>query len=314
MTIQSVSEFPATAPEQIEHFAKLLSKSKQGQDVFWEIYRGKSKSGKTAAEIGVAVNLTAKRVLEIATPLAANHLFEKTKINGVTAYKKDHTINTVKRKIMRLAKNKVKLAAHVTVRKPKISLGEVKIKLDKNSQAVFVDVKPLTVDDIDNFSKVKALNHKKVPDKLDPKRLPEKVFKYGTADILGNKGKFTDWGGEKSDLYTSHITIKGKRYSAAIGFKGPATTGTLTPGKMGHNGDQIQRLFDSDAQVFLVQYEGPIAESVSQQLKGLAVNKSVQDRRTVFYGTISLEDSYRLRIKYAESFQKATKKTKKKTK
>ena len=27
MTVQAVSEFPATAPEQIEHFAKLLSRS-----------------------------------------------------------------------------------------------------------------------------------------------------------------------------------------------------------------------------------------------------------------------------------------------
>jgi hypothetical protein len=100
------------------------------------------------------------------------------------------------------------------------------------------------------------------------------------------------------------------RHPAAIGFKGPATKGILTPGKMGRNGDQIQRLFDSDAQVFLVQYEGQIAESVSQQLKGLAVNKSVEDGRTVFYGVIDLEDSFRLRLKYSQEFAKAWKKHK----
>jgi len=77
---------------------------------------------------------------------------------------------------------------------------------------------------------------------------------------------------------------------------------------MGKHGDQIQRLFDSDAQVFLVQFEGEISESVIQQLRKMAVAKSVEDRRTVFYGVIALEDSYRLRLKYRAAFVKATKK------
>lgn len=310
MTIQPVSEFPASAPEQIDHFAELLSKSEQRRKVFWEIYRGKSKGAKTAKEIGKRVHLTSKRVLEIASPLADNHLFEKTKRDGLTAYRKYPTINTVKHKIKRLASNKGKLQAHVTIRKPKVSVGVISIRVDRSSSGVFAHVRKITVDDIDNFSKVRSLKHTKVPKQLVPHRLPEKVFKYGMANILGNRGKFTDWGGEKSDLYTSHLKIKGKRYTASIGFKGPATVGTLTPRKMGHNGDQIQRLYDCDAQVFIVQYEGPIAESVSQQLKGLAVNKSVQDRRAVFYGIIPLEDSYRLRIKYAKEFRKAAKKSK----
>jgi hypothetical protein len=308
MTVQPVSEFPASAPEQIGHFAGLLSKSEQRRKVFWEIYRGKSKDAKTAQEIGKKVHLSPKRVLEIATPLADNHLFEKTKRDGLIAYRKYPTINTVKHKIKRLASNKGKLEAHVTTRNPKVRMGEIKVKVERSSSNIFADVRHCTVDDIDNFSKVKSLKHTKVPKKLAPPRLPEKVFKYGMAYILGNQGKFTDWGGEKSDLYSSHIKIGAKRYTASIGLKGPATTGALTPRKMGHNGDQIQRLFDSDAQVFIVQYEGPIAESVSQQLKGLAVNKSVQDRRTVFYGTIPLEDSYRLRIRYPKEFQKAAKK------
>ncbi|HEV1996473.1 MAG TPA: hypothetical protein VGR03_19225 [Candidatus Acidoferrum sp.] len=309
MTIQHVSEFPATAPEQIDHFAKLLSKSDQRRKVFWEIYRGKSKRAKTAEEIGKRVGLTPKRVLEIATPLAANNLFEKTKDNGRTAYRKYQNINTVKQKIMGLASNTAKLEAHITTRKPKVSSSEIRVRVDRRAAEVFADVRFLTIDDVHNFSKVRSLKHKQLPSELDPPKLPEKVFKYGMANILGNKGTFKDWGGEKSDLYTSNLKIKGKRYASAIGFKGPATTGTLTPRKMGHNGDQIQRLFDGDAQVFIVQYEGPMAESIQQQLKGLAVNKSVQDHRTVFYGTIALEDSYRLRMRYAKEFKKAANKS-----
>lgn len=308
MTIQAVSEFPATAPEQIDHFAKLLSNSDQRRRVFWEIYRGKSKHPKLAKEIGGRIGLSTKRVLELATPLAANNLFEKTKRNGLIAYRKYPNINTVKQKIMGLASNKAKLEAHVTARNPRVPRSEITVRVDRTAKAVFVDVRHLTIDEIENFAKVRSLKHKELPGQLDPPRLAEKVFKSGTANILGNKGMFVDWGGEKSDLYTSNLMIKGKRYAAAVGFKGPAVKGTLTPAKMGHNGDQIQRLFDSDAQVFIVQYEGPIAESVSQQLRGLAVNKSVQDRRTVFYGTIALEDSLRLRIKYAKDFAKAANK------
>ncbi len=93
MNVQAVSEFPTTAPEQIEHFARLLRKSEQRRWVFKEIYRGKAKKPKTAAAIGDEVGLTAKRVLEIATPLAANHLFEQTKADNLTAYKKYSAIN-----------------------------------------------------------------------------------------------------------------------------------------------------------------------------------------------------------------------------
>jgi hypothetical protein len=310
MTIQHVSEFPATAPEQIDHFAKLLSKSVQGRKVFREICWGQSKEPKTAEEIGKRINMSAKRVLELASPLAAHQLFEKTKRDGRIAYRKYPNINAVKHKILKLATDKVRLAAHVTVRKPQTTFGEIRVRINRGTADVFVDVRPITIDDIENFSKVKPLKHNKIPDHLEPPRLPEKIFKNGTANILGNKRSFKDWGGEKNDLFTTHLKVKGKRYATAIGFKGPATKGILTPGKMGYNGDQIQRLFDSDAQVFLIQYEGPVAQSVLEQLKAMAVNKSVQDRRVVFYGIIDLEDSYRLRLKYDKDFKKAMNKLK----
>jgi len=307
MTIQNVSEFPATAPEQIEHFATLLSNSEQGRAVFWEICRSQSKAPKSAEEIGKQIELSAKRVLEVAGPLAAHQLFEKLRHGGRICYRKYPNINAVKHKIMRLAKDRAKLAAHVTVRNSRVPVREISLRISRSESNVFADVRAVTVDDIENFRKVRSLKHTQVPDKLAPARLPEKIFKNAVARILGNKGKFCDWGGEKNDLYTSHLRMKGHRYSTSIGFKGPATKGVLTPAKMGRNGDQIQRLFESDAQVFLVQYEGQIAQSAIEQLKAMAVNKSVQDRRTVFYGVVPLEDSYRLRMRYQKEFAAASK-------
>lgn len=300
--IHHVTEFPASAPEQIDHFAKLLARSPQARRVFKEIYRGQSKKPKTAAEIGRKVGLTPKRVLEIGKVLAAHQLFEQTKQNGLTAYKKHHNLNAVKKDILRLAGDRAKLAAHVTTRKPLILPKTFQMRMVKSGRDMFVDVRFITVDDIDNFSAVRGLKHNNIPAHIVPARLPEKVFKQGVAKLLGNRGSFKDWGGEKHDLYTTHLKIKGKRYATSIGLKGPATSGILTPGKMGKNGDQIQRLFDTDAQVFLVQYEGQISPSVPEQMKRLAVAKSAEDSRTVFYGIVSLEDSYRLRLKYKNCF------------
>jgi hypothetical protein len=47
---------------------------------------------------------------------------------------------------------------------------------------------------------------------------------------------------------------------------------------MGKNADQIQRLFIEDADVFLQQYGGQIANSVIQQMATYAQAKSALDR------------------------------------
>jgi hypothetical protein len=86
-------------------------------------------------------------------------------------------------------------------------------------------------------------------------------------------------------------------------LKGPAKTGPLVPGKMGKNGDQIQRLFTSPAQVFFVQYEGEIKESIVHQMSQLALAKAATERE-VYYGVIDLKDTYRLRVAYPNAFQK----------
>jgi len=102
MTIHQVSEFPATAPEQIEHFAQLLRRSENKRRVFREIYRGKAKHPKTAKEIAGRLGLETKQVLNIAGPLAAHTLFEQTRHNKRTAYRKRPNINAVKAKILSL--------------------------------------------------------------------------------------------------------------------------------------------------------------------------------------------------------------------
>lgn len=72
---------------------------------------------------------------------------------------------------------------------------------------------------------------------------------------------------------------------------------------MGHNGDQIQRLFTSPAQVFFVQYEGEIKESIVHQMSQLAFAKAATEQE-VYYGVIDAQDTRRLRLAYPKAFQR----------
>jgi len=55
---------------------------------------------------------------------------------------------------------------------------------------------------------------------------------------------------------------------------------------MGHNGDQIQRLFPYPADVFIVQYWNQIDESVVEQMRQFAIAASVKEARRIYFGVI----------------------------
>jgi len=209
-------------------------------------------------------------------------------------------VNPVKHRIMALAKNAKQLEKHVSARTPKQTIS-VKVNSRKRKE---VRVREIFIDEVDEFKRVKSLHAARLP-QLKPKRLPEKLFKYGMASILGSKGKFQDWGGEKNDLYSSHVTIRSRRRSTAFAFKGPATAPPLRPAKLGVNGDQIQRLFSTAADVFFVQFEGRIEEAVNEQMLAQAIKKSYDTGHEVLYGVIGLEDSHRLRVRYRSHFTEA---------
>jgi hypothetical protein len=153
-------------------------------------------------------------------------------------------------------------------------------------------IKRVTIDDIDSFSKVKKVK----PAGLLADKLSEDEFKNGIQAIVSEPGEFKDWGGEQSDLYTTRVVMREKRRGAAFAFKGPALKGKLVPGRMGKNGDQAQRLFREDADVFLVQHCREIASSVLDLMKQLAIVQSIATGNEILYGVIDGADSERLRL------------------
>src|SRR5262249_35477412 len=83
--------------------------------------------------------------------------------------------------------------------------------------------------------------------------------------------------------------FRGKRRSAAFALKGRATKGPLTPKKMGKNGDQLGRLFTSEAQLFFVVYHSKIDEAVTQQMRAHALARALGGVR-VYYCLIDGTD------------------------
>jgi hypothetical protein len=71
-----------------------------------------------------------------------------------------------------------------------------------------------------------------------------------------------DWGGERSDLYTSRLFARGRQVSAAWLFKGPGYPRAMDVKALGKNGDQIDRLFTEPAELLVLQHCHQIKPSV----------------------------------------------------
>ena len=102
------------------------------------------------------------------------------------------------------------------------------------------------------------------------RNVPEDDIKHWFAEILGEPEVFKDWGGEQFDQWTHRMTIDGQHHSAAIMFKGPAAFRPMTIAHLGKNGDQIDRIAQTDADLLVVQHCHEITAPVSNMLKAYA--------------------------------------------
>lgn len=263
------------------------------RDVFKAIYHHKSRV-KTVAQIAAKTRLTRKQVLNAGKKLADAEIVHQLKEDGDTAYEQITFYQTNKPKIVSLIADPKKQAAYLTKRNPGVAALPNVIRISTAG----AKIKRVTIDDIGSFSKVKKVK----PAGFLGDKLSEEEFKNGIQAIISEPGEFKDWGGEQSDLYTTRVIMRGKRRGAAFAFKGPALKGRLVPGRMGKNGDQAQRLFREDADIFLVQHCREIASSVLDLMKQLAIVQSLATGNEIVYGIIDGADSERLRLAYPDAF------------
>jgi hypothetical protein len=102
------------------------------------------------------------------------------------------------------------------------------------------------------------------------KDIPETVVKSSFADILGEPDVPRDWGGEQFDLWTSRLSVEGQPLRADFLFKGPAEFRPITISALGKNGDQIDRLAQTAADLMVVQHCHSIEAPVVNMLKTYA--------------------------------------------
>lgn len=298
---QAVSDSLSNTNEQICQAAKTIGRSQIRRKVFEAIYHGKKRL-KSAEEIAQKTGLTQKSVTMAGKRFHDRGIVEAVRVNGKTMYKKIDFFHTHKSDILAYAGNKKKLEALPTKSRPRVSTV---VTVSLNTQKI--STKQITIDDVDSFKKVHGVK----ANGFIPRTVSEAQFKKGIQSIIGERGKFQDWGGEKNDLLTTHLIINGKRMPAAFAFKGPGTRGALVPGKMGKNGDQIQRLFESCAEVFFIQYGDEIRESVTEQMQQLAIAKSAMfGNKKILFGVIDGADSNRLFEAYKEMFATRSRKRK----
>jgi hypothetical protein len=286
------SDFRSNANEQVEHAVKVIGRSGDRRKVFEAIYHHKTKA-KTVTAIVRRTELSRMRVLQEGRHLVKEEIVGQTTKENEIAYEMYENYHRRKHQILALIDNPKALAKLPTKRK-----GVVKLPRTITVRSGGAKVCRVTVDEIASFAKVRRI----ASDGNLPATISEAEFKKGVQSILAEPGTFTDWGGERNDLYSTRLRIKSSRMAVAFGFKGPGTTGTLTPKKMGKNGDQIQRLFQTDAEVFLIQYWREIDQSVLEQMRTFATVKSLADGNRVYYGILDGDDSHRLYRAYATKF------------
>ncbi len=149
---------------------------------------------------------------------------------------------------------------------------------------------------IDQFSSIRGIyeKEKSAPKLVRLKEVPEEKIKNAFAEIIHEGNIPKDWGGEKSDLFSSNISIDKRFMSTAFLFKGPSRFKPMAVVDLGKNGDQIDRLFSEPADLLVLQHCHKITTAVRNTMRAYA--SRVHDLRKFCiidgYDTIRLFTAY----------------------
>lgn len=127
------------------------------------------------------------------------------------------------------------------------------------------------IDQIENFSTVRDYTPRMTKKSLLAlKDIPEQSVKDAFAEIINEPTVPKDWGGEKSDLFSTNVRIDGQRVATAFAFKGPAKFTPMRMAELGKNGDQISRLFEEPADLLVLQHCHEITPDVRKTMRAFA--------------------------------------------
>ncbi|QPL48037.1 methyltransferase [Halomonas sp. A40-4] len=147
----------------------------------------------------------------------------------------------------------------------------------------FVPTLELRPEDIEQFA---GMDETWFPSQAEFKRMAmvsEQAIKELICWLLGEYSVPSDWGGEESDVLSANLLVDGYRHTGAFLLKGPARFHPMKPTDLGKNGDQLYRLFNIPAQIYVVQHCHTIGAAVRKQAEAFALARSfVSPCRIVF--------------------------------
>jgi hypothetical protein len=128
--------------------------------------------------------------------------------------------------------------------------------------------------------------------------LAEDKVQRAIEQIIGEGFHQTDWAGELNDLYSNYIVFGGNRIRTAFFLKGNGLRKyELKIKDCGDSGYQIVRLFNSPAELFIVQFVGNISQAVITHVESMAEARSKNGKKA-WYSIISGQDTARLLVAY----------------
>lgn len=151
------------------------------------------------------------------------------------------------------------------------------------------------IDQIDTFGEVKKVRQRRDKALLEPlRRIPEAQIKGVLAEIINEPTVPKDWGGESSDLFSSHVMLDGQRIATAFLLKGPAKFGPMTAANLGKNGDQIDRLFSEPADLLVLQHCHEVTPPVRGQMRAYSQQMGNPRRFCIIdgYDTLRILQAY----------------------
>jgi hypothetical protein len=138
----------------------------------------------------------------------------------------------------------------------------------------FVPTLELRPEEIEQFA---GMDETWFPSKAEFKRMtmvPELAVKELICRLLGEHSVPSDWGGEESDVLSANLLVDGRRHTGAFLLKGPARFHPMKPTDLGKNGDQLYRLFNIPARIYVVQHCHAIGAAVRKQAEAFALARS----------------------------------------
>ncbi|WP_436906706.1 hypothetical protein [Halosimplex marinum] len=128
------------------------------------------------------------------------------------------------------------------------------------------DPRQIYIEDIDSFSDAAEVEASdlEIDDRLE---ISEEEVKNRLREIINEPFTQADWGGEQNDLFTSEVRLNDDRVDTAFMLKGPSVSGEMYVSDAGKRGDQVQRLFESPADLFIVQFNGKFEDRLIKHIK-----------------------------------------------